>query len=620
MNIIAIDLETNGLFHKDGIVTVSLTNEFRTVAFPINHPEMRTTEREGLDKLQRIIDSADILIGHKAHFEIKHLINAGIKLNDTMFICTKILAYLVSGQIDANISLDDLAKKLLGKEKVKGLDFKKKKASEYPLKQLLHYNKVDTELTYSCYKKLIDKVPKQFLQFYSDLSYMYADIEMNGCYIEQDVFDEFENKVCPELERYNKKLIDMLEYPINPSSGRELSCALFGGTFPVEKKRLVWKEFKTVEDKYVDEKYTEDVTLKGLGFGTSKLTKTKDGYWPTNKDVLSGLKGRSKKARDWVATFKEYRKLKHLNSTFITGFNNVMVDSYIHPNLHLTSTVTGRPSCTKPNLFNIPRDSKGTIINIKEAFTSRFGKDGRILDIDFSSAEWRIAAILCGCDKMIQRIKDGVDAHKYMASKPEVFNVPYDEVTKDQRQDAKSMNFGIIYGQNGWGFANNRDDIPSITTEAQGTAFVKAAYIEMPGLKRWHDKIMAIAGMGRLDMDTGRWYNFSGEHNNPRNIKNYPVQGLSSDMVFCCLLEVWKQLRYRDDVYIINSVYDCVVLDCKNKDIVMEVYKIIMNVFTNAAKCVKLYFPNVDLSSVPIEAEGEYGKSWGSMQKIKEIK
>jgi DNA polymerase I-like protein with 3'-5' exonuclease and polymerase domains len=618
-SILAVDVETEGLHHTAGLTSISFTNEHRSVVFGVNHPEQKHTEGDALKKIQRIVDNSDVLIAQKAHFEIKHLLNAGIKLNDKMFICTKILAYLASGQIDINISLNDLALRSLNKEKIKGLDFKKKKASEYPLKELLHYNKRDTELTYGCYKELISKVPKDFLQFYSDLSYMYADIEMNGCHIDQDKFKEFESTVTPLLEKYSNMLIDALEYPINPNSGPQLSCALFGGTFQVEKKRRVLKKFKTVSDKYVDEKYKEDITLKGLGFGTSKLTKTKDGYWPTNKNVLAGLKGRSKKAKEWIALFKEYRKVKHLYSTFITGFNSVMIDSFIHPNLHLTSTVTGRPSCTKPNLFNIPRDNKGTIINIKEAFTSRFGSEGRILDVDFSSAEWRIAAILCGCEKMIQRIKDGVDAHKYMASRPEVFNVPYDEVTKDQRQDAKAMNFGIIYGQNGWGFAHNRDDIPSITTEAQGTAFVNTAYAEMPGLKVWHEKILAIAGgKGELIMPTGRWYNFKGDLYDPRNIKNYPVQGLSSDMVFCCLLEVWKIIRNRRDVFIINSVYDCVVLDCKNEAVTMEIYKIIMNVFTNAAKYVKVYFPDVDLSAVPIEAEAEYGTNWGNMEKINE--
>lgn len=621
MSVVAYDFETTGLSPVDRAVSVSFTAGEKSVVFGISHPEQDMTEREAWDKVQRIINKTTVLVAHKAQFDYIFLLKNRITVpENVLLVDPKILWWLVSGHTDKNISLEDLARKLLRKGKVKGLDFSKKRADEYPLEQLLHYNKVDTELAYQCYVELINKVDPVLVRYYSDMIRMVAEMRFNGIHIDRDELITLTDDTKRKVDRLESELVDGLEYPINMKSRPQLSCAIYGGAFTIKKggTETVKKRLKSGKIKKYTRKCDLDIKLNGLGISTTGVPLNKNGYFSTKTDVILKLKGKTKKARDWLEKYKVYNKWNTLYTKFLKSYVQYITDEdLIHPDIHLTNTATGRTSESSPNAQQLPRVQDG-LPNIKNLFTSRF-KGGYIVDVDLSGAEWRVAAYLSGCAMMIQRIKDGIDAHKHMASR--VFGIPYNEVTKDLRQQAKSMNFGVIYGQGGWGFANRRDDITMIKTEAQGDAFVAAAYEEMPGLAMWHDKILAIAtNTGKIVMDTGRVYNFSGEYYNERNIKNYPVQGLSFDITMTCLIVATKLIKekYGDKALFVNHVHDCGVWDCADEETARGVHEIASKVFLDAHIHMKARFNKVDISIIPVESETEYGPSWGNMEEMKQ--
>lgn len=618
MSILVVDGETDGLFFKDLLVSIAFTSTNNSTAFAVNHPEMEHTEQWALKRIQKLINRCTILVGHNLQFDLEFLIYNGINIPDNILLVdTQILYWLYTGHREKSKSLNDISKILLNKNKVEGLDFKVKKASEYPLKELLHYNEVDTQLTYECYKKLVNKIPTQLVKFYSNTMRMFVDMRMNGIFVNQDLLNSIHIETATRLEKLQQSLLDMLEYPINMGSSQQLSCALYGGTFMIKGggTEEVERELKGGRIKKYTRKCDLSITLKGLGFGTSKLKRNKTGFWPTSDDVILKLKGRSKKAKEWIKTYREYNKLSTLFTKYITKFKNHVKEdtSLLHGNYHLCNTMTGRTSCSDPNVQNFPRDVKG-MPNLKVIFTSRFA-NGVILDVDFSGAEWRHAAWRSQCRQMIQDIIDGLDPHTTTAMG--FHKCHYDDVTKEQRQDAKPINFRFLYGGTPLGFYLS--DI--VTSVKEGQIYVDGIYARFPGLYKSHMRDKAIAkGTGKLVMDSGRWYDYKGPNYKDSKVLNYPNQGSSSDMTLICLyiahIEVKK--AYGEDVLLINSVHDCGVWDCKSEEIALGVHKIVSNIFLNAHKYVSQVFPKMDLSSVPMDSESEMGKSWGEMTLIKE--
>ena len=208
------------------------------------------------------------------------------------------------------------------------------------------------------------------------------------------------------------------------------------------KKRL--EELTTDIYKFADEEFNINSTqqLGNILFEKLKLPapkKTKTGY-STGVDTLEKLKGE----HDIISAILEYRTLMKLNSTYVEGLITCINEktNKIHSYFHQTITATGRISSTEPNLQNIPtHDELGK--NIKKAFKP---KEGYVyIDADYSQIELRVLAHIANDENMIRAFKNDEDIHREVASK--VFNIPFEEVTKEQRSKAKAVNFGIVYGK-----------------------------------------------------------------------------------------------------------------------------------------------------------------------------
>ena len=618
---LSLDVEQDGLHFKDPLVSVAFTykardNTCKSKSFGINHPEEVETEATQLGKVQDIISKCNLIVGHNIKFDVKTLIHNGINFKHRpTIIDTQIMYWLYTGHREKQKSLEYVCTALgIQVGKVSGFDFKKNLASTYPLKELLHYNEVDTQLPILILEKILDKIPVELVKFYSDLTYFFADTEMNGMCIDEGKLNEMYQRTSNDLDTLRNTMYKYLEQPINIGSGQQLSCALYGGEYTETvkvKHRLKFKTWPIWRWKWKNVEVTHK--LKGLGFGTSKLNKLKNGYWPTDKATLLQLRGKTKKAKEYIELYRRYNKLNTMFEKFIVKYLQHADQGLVHPNFNLSNTLTGRTSCSDPNVQQNPRPDP-ELPNLKSLFVSRFGENGRILEVDFSGAEWRHAAWRSQDPQMIKDIVDGLDAHTITAMN--FHGCKYDEVTSTQRQDAKPINFRFLYGGTAMGFYLS--DLVSSVKEGQ--AYITGIYKNYPQLKYSHDRDKAVAkGSGRLEMCTGRWYDYRGEMYKDSKVLNYPNQGSSSDMTLACNLMCMKIVKDKlgEDVKIVNTVHDCLICDCVNDEVALKAERIIKYIFTNAHKYVRMYFKDMDLSSVPIDAESEIGISWGNMNEIK---
>lgn len=284
--------------------------------------------------------------------------------------------------------------------------------------------------------------------------------------------------------------------------------------------------------------------------------------------------------------------LKHIN--IVTG--------RIHPAFQQIGADTGRFSCTKPNLQQIPAKFK----KYRECFITE--QDYSILACDYSQQELRILASLSGDPKFIQFYKDGVDLHAATASL--MFDIPIDKVEKDtHRRIAKNINFGLVYGQ---GAKRLAETIGKTTEEAE--ALINKYFSQFTYIKEWLSKASQeaiINGYSKTMYGRKRYYNLPTESSPDRNEllsrigrrgKNTPIQGTASDMMKIALIGIHEYLQSKSLLArIINVVHDEVVLEVKN-DIAQTVAEEVKNIMVHAGESL--------INNVPITAEYGIHEFW----------
>jgi DNA polymerase-1 len=281
--------------------------------------------------------------------------------------------------------------------------------------------------------------------------------------------------------------------------------------------------------------------LGDILFGKMQLPggkKNKNGY-STSADILEKL------APDYpfVADILKYRGLAKLKSTYVDGlYPCIRSDNRIHSTFHQTITATGRISSSDPNMQNIPvRMEQGRLI--RKIFVP---EDGYIfVDADYSQIELRIMAHMSGDEKLIEAYNKEADIHRITAS--EVFHIPFDEVTDQQRRNAKAVNFGIIYGISSFGLSQDL----SITVK-EAKSFIARYFETYPKVKEFVDSLVAGAKkdgyvttmFGRRrpvpELSSG---NFVQRSFGERVAMNAPIQGTAADIMKIAMIRVLRRLK-----------------------------------------------------------------------------
>lgn len=329
------------------------------------------------------------------------------------------------------------------------------------------------------------------------------------------------------------------------------------------------------------------------------LGKTTTGRYATNENELA-------KFADQFPLIKKllsFRELKKLHSTYVESLiQKVDAENRIHTTYTQTAVSTGRLSSSNPNLQNIPVSSEYGK-KIKSCFIASPGHT--LLSFDYSQQELRILAHLSGEEKLIQAFTDHLDVHTTTAS--QLFSVPYEEVTKEQRQVGKTINFGIIYGMSSYGMSEGLN-IP--VSDAQ--KFIDTFYATYPKIRTYydaylkngkeHDFVETILGRRRYVLQYPKQKFI--DNSTRRVLMNYPIQGSAADLMKLAMVEVQKQiLAIHPEVKLLLQIHDDLVFEVpENNETVATLIPLIKDVMCTV-------YP----LAVPVEIDVKVGKRWGEL-------
>ena len=349
-----------------------------------------------------------------------------------------------------------------------------------------------------------------------------SNMQWNGMYVDKTELEQFGKELTDKLEVITEIIYEMAGEEFNINSTKQLGEILF------EKMKL------------------------------PVVKKTKSGY-STDVDVLEKLK----KEDPIIEQILEYRQLMKLNSTYVEGLKQYInpETKRIHSFFHQTITATGRISSTEPNLQNIPtRFELGK--RVRKVFKPQEGCV--YIDADYSQIELRVLASISEDSHMIEAFKEGQDIHKQAASK--VFKTPIDEVTKEQRSNAKAVNFGIVYGISDFGLGEQLG-----IGRKQAKKYIDEYLTQYSGINQFMDNIKEEAkekGYVKTLFNRRRYIpelksnNYMVRQFGARAAMNTPIQGTAADIMKIAMLKVFKEIEKRGlKSKIVLQVHDEMMLE-----------------------------------------------------------
>ena len=332
------------------------------------------------------------------------------------------------------------------------------------------------------------------------------------------------------------------------------------------------------------------ILFEKLGLPGGKKAKA---GWSTNADTLERLR--------WAPIVRdvlEYRELTKLKSTYADGLLKVIgPDGRIHTNFQMTVTATGRLSSTEPNLQNIPvRRELGA--GLRRMFAA--GEGNVLVDADYSQIELRLLAHISGDENMRAAFLSGEDVHRVTAS--QVFSIPLEEVTAEERRRAKAVNFGIVYGISAFSLSQ---DIGVSVAEAK--EYMEAYLARFHGVRDYQKNIVEQARAdGYVSTLFGRRRylpelkgNFTMRSFGERVALNMPIQGTAADVIKLAMVNVERRLRAEGlAAKLILQVHDELIVECPEAE------------KERAAALLQEEMENAVHYSVPLTAEAKWGKTW----------
>ena len=574
------------------------------------------SQAQCIEEIQEYLNRYDRLIAHNLKFDLHWLMELGINTDKHVLWCTMVVEYLIRGHEKLQgLSLDALAsyygappkKDLVKMYWDAGVD-----TPDIDPKLLQTYCEQDAVTTMNIFKKQTGRVNRLGLAKLVSLDMgalrCYQEMEWNGMQLDMKLIETHRKAYADTLNDMDTRLVRLLGIP-NPGSNRQLSVALYGGTYKIDGRVPGAREGTTKNGKV-------PVKMKGLGFDPTSLgiaESAVDGFYSVDKNMLALLKPKTAKQKEVVAILEERSKTAQLLSTFLEALPKLAINGIVHGNINQALTKTGRISCSKPNLTNQPRGNNGPV---KSCFVSRYGSDGLILDVDLAQIEWRVEADLTQDPVMMQEIACGRDQHAYTC----VHHMER-ELTKQNRTEAKIFNFRAIY----------------IDPKVAPFAYFMDTTMPSFSKKKWqavvdgffdHYNVMASAHLAWIDEvnlngqivgKTGRIWKFHKEEKkywayNGNKIRNYPVQGSAGDLLKLAMVYIRRRVtQVYPAVKMCIAVHDSVIFDLP-KELALPVAKICIEVFELLPQLAEEHF-NWKIS-VPITGDAKAGPSWGTAEDL----
>lgn len=568
----AFDTETTSLDYRIAqIVGFSVAFDAQDAYYvPLAHdyegaPEQLNREVI-LAQIKPILEDESVKkIGHHLKYDAHVLENHGIHLAGWYF--DTMLASYVLNSVATRHGMDDVARLYLSHltttyEQVAGKGAKQKTFNQIPLETAAHYAAEDAHVTYRLYEVLSSK-----LQAHPELVNILHNIEVpvarvltqmeeNGIELDLAFLDQLGGEFSNTMQNLENQIMEIAGESFNVSSPKQVGEVLF-----------------------------EKLGLKGG-------KKTTTGQYSTSESVLEKIE------HPIAQLILEYRGLSKLKSTYTDGLcKQANPDTHrVHTSYHQALTATGRLSSTDPNLQNIPiRAEIGR--QIRKAFVA---PEGRVLlAADYSQIELRLMAHLSQDEALLDAFIHGQDVHRRTAA--EVLGIPLEEVTNDQRRQAKAVNFGLLYGMSEFGLIRQLG-----FTRQESQDYIKQYFHRYPGIYEYMQRTRQVAlEQGFVETLLGRRLytpdidarNMMVRKAAERAAINAPLQGSAADIIKMAMIEVDKMLP-KDQAKMLLQVHDELVFEV-DEDIADELAPKLAEVMQSVLQI-----------SVPLVVEIGKGKNW----------
>lgn len=569
--IFCFDTESTGLdANTADIVGLSFAYE-KGKAYYVPTPADAEQAQQIVDILKPVLENPNIKkVGQNIKYDILLLSRYAVKVQGELFD-TMLAHYLIDP--DTRHGMDILAETYLGYNPVSITELIGAKGKnqgnmrDVEIEKIKEYAAEDADITWQLYERLSPMLVETSTedlarQVEFPLVYTLAEIEKNGVKIDVDTLKLFSESLEKDIAALESSIYDKAGVKFNIASPKQLGEVLF------DKLQL-----------------------------DPKAKKTKTGQYKTGEDVLLALANKSDIVQD-ILDFRQYQKLK---STYVDALPTLInpQTGLIHTSYNQAVAATGRLSSTNPNLQNIPiRTEKGR--EVRKAFVPR-SEDHVLLSADYSQIELRIMAELSQDENMLEAFTLGHDIHKATAAR--VYGVAIDEVTSDQRRNAKAVNFGIIYGQSAFGLSQSLG-IP----RREAAEIIDQYFNQYQGIRQYMSKAVKSAkekGYVETILKRRRYLrdinsaNMTVRGYAERNAINAPIQGSAADMIKVAMINIQNDIsRLGLQGKMIMQVHDELVFDVPKNEI--DSFKnIILERMKTAIQM-----------RVPIEVEIGEGKNW----------
>tara|TARA_R110002073_G_scaffold108336_5_gene243505 strand:+ start:84427 stop:87264 length:2838 start_codon:yes stop_codon:yes gene_type:complete len=568
---VCFDTETTGLKALEveliGIAFSWEVGKGYYVSFPEDQDETKTI----LEEFRLFFENESIeKIGHNLKYDIKILSNYDMPVKGKLFD-TMIAHYLINPDMRHN--MDVLAETYLNYQPVSITELIGKKGKNQlsmrvvPVADQTEYAVEDSDITLQLkehFTKELESgnVTKLFNDVELPLVSVLTAMEIEGINLNIDFLKELSVDLTSDISRLEKNIYEQAGEEFNIASPKQLGVVLF------ENMKLV-----------------------------DKPKKTKTGQYSTAEDVLSYLA----KEHQIIADILEFRQYKKLQSTYVDALPEEVnpKTGRVHTVYAQAVAATGRLSSNNPNLQNIPiRTERGR--QVRKAFIPR-DENHVLLAADYSQIELRIIAALSEEETMIEAFKNGEDIHASTAAK--VFNVPIDEVTREQRSNAKTVNFGIIYGVSAFGLSNQTD-----LTRKESKALIDTYYETYPKLRAYMAEQVDFArdnGYVETVLQRRRYLKDINSRNAivrgaaERNAVNAPIQGSAADIIKLAMINIHNRFEKENfKSKMLLQVHDELVFDAHKDE--LEIIKPI----------IKHEMENAFAMTVPLDVEMGIGENW----------
>ena len=567
---IAFDTETTGL---DVMNETILGISFSVHAHEGFYVPLTEDNREGyLAKLKPLLENEQVgKVGQNLKYDMHILANYGIEVKGELFD-TMLAHYLL--QPDLRHNMDFLSESYLGYtpvsiESLIGKKGKNQKTfSSVELEKQKEYAAEDADVTWQlaqtfevlCKEQALDKVLREVEM---PLVPVLTHMERNGVKLDENFLAAYSEQLNEELIATRTKIFETANTEFNMDSPKQLGEVLFDQMgIPYKGKKTKTGQYATGEDKL--------------------MTYAKD--YPIVHDIL------------------EYRQIAKLRSTYVDALPKLIdpKTGRVHTTFSQATAATGRLSSVNPNLQNIPiRTERGR--KVRQAFVPG-GEEYIFMAADYSQIELRLIAELSGDAAMLEAFNQGLDIHAATAAK--VFDVPLEKVTREMRSNAKTVNFGIIYGVSAFGLSQQTN-----LSRTESKEVIESYFKTYPGIKKYMDEnvelarekgyVTTILGRKRILKDINSRNAILRGHAE-RNAINTPVQGSAADMIKLAMIDIHAAMKERGMQSMMTlQVHDELVFDAlKSEQEELEV--LVVEKMQSALPCLK----------VPIIAEVGTGTNW----------